>query len=129
MELLKFLTNLSHIDSHALNPFGPDLKAYILEPTGTWHVQHEFSDCRCDTVFIWYNDNFLTRGWNKKPKQLSGLAPRLNHFRIDFIDENDLRVEERMMKRSSFLTIKHHDYYKRENNCCSGYCFKLLRDK
>ena len=32
------------MDSHALSPFGSDLKAYILEVTRTWPVQHKFSD-------------------------------------------------------------------------------------
>ena len=45
------------MDSHARSPFGSDLKAYTLEATRTWHVQNEFSDCRCDTVCIWYNDS------------------------------------------------------------------------
>ena len=53
--------NLSHMDSHALSPFGSDLKAYVLEATKTWHVQHKLCDCRCDTVIFWYNDNVLTR--------------------------------------------------------------------
>ena len=60
-----FYCNLNHMDSHALRPFGSDLKAFILEVTKAWHVQHEFSDCRCDTVYIWYSDIFLTRGWNR----------------------------------------------------------------
>ena len=59
-------TNLRHMDSHDLSPFGSELKAYILEATRTWYAHHEFSDSRCDTVCIWYNENFLgTRGWNK----------------------------------------------------------------
>ena len=28
------------MDSHDLNPFGSDLKAYILEATRTWYVHH-----------------------------------------------------------------------------------------
>ena len=40
---------------------GSDLKAYISEATRTWHVQHEFSDCRCDIVFVRHKDNFLTK--------------------------------------------------------------------
>ena len=47
------------MDSHDLSSFGSDLKAYISEATTTWYVHHEFSDCRCDTVCIWYNDNFF----------------------------------------------------------------------
>ena len=42
-----------------------DLKAYILEATRTWHVQHEFSGCVCEIVFIRHKDNVLTRGYNK----------------------------------------------------------------
>ena len=40
---------------------GSDLKGYILEATRTWYEQHEFSDCRCDIVFVRHKDNFLTR--------------------------------------------------------------------
>ena len=58
-------TNLRHMDSHDLSSFGSDLMAYISEASTTWYVHHEFSDCRGDTVFIWYNDNSLARGWNK----------------------------------------------------------------
>ena len=47
IELLQFLTNLSHMDSLALSHFGSDLKAHILEAAKNWHVQHEFSGCRC----------------------------------------------------------------------------------
>ena len=61
IELPKFLTDLSHMDSRAL-------LAYILEAARTWHVQHEFSDCRCDIVCIWYNDNFITK-YNSKNKK------------------------------------------------------------
>ena len=53
------------MDSHDLSSFGSDLKAYIPEATTTWYVHHEFSDCRCDTVCMWYNDNFLAGAWNK----------------------------------------------------------------
>ena len=54
------------MDSHELSTFGSDLKAYILEATRTWYVHHhQFSDFKRDTVCIWYNDNLLTRGWNK----------------------------------------------------------------
>ena len=35
IELLQFLTNLSHMDSHALCTFGSDLKASFLEATKT----------------------------------------------------------------------------------------------
>ena len=42
------------MDSHDLSLFGSDLKACVLEATRTWYVHHEFSDCRCDTVCIWY---------------------------------------------------------------------------
>ena len=68
MELLKFLTNLSHMHSHDLISFGLDLKAFILEAIRTWHVQHELADHKCDTVCFWYND-FLSRGWNKNQIQ------------------------------------------------------------
>ena len=30
------------MDSHDLSPFRSDLKAYVLEATGTWYVNHEF---------------------------------------------------------------------------------------
>ena len=74
------------MDSHTLSPlsFGSDFKAYILEATRTWQVQHEFSDCRCDTVCIWYNDNFLTRGAEQKsnPSSSQSLAVGLNGFTI-----------------------------------------------
>ena len=48
-----------------LDLLGSDLKDYILETTRTWHVQHEFSDCRCDIVFVRHKDDFLARGCNK----------------------------------------------------------------
>ena len=48
---------------------GSDLKVYILEGTMTWHVQHEFSGCRCNTMFVRQKDNFLTRGCNKNQIQ------------------------------------------------------------
>ena len=44
---------------------GSDVKAYIMEVTRTWHVQHEFSDCRCDIACIWCNENFLTKRYIK----------------------------------------------------------------
>ena len=47
-----------------------DLKTYVLEATRTWHVQHEFSNCVCDLVFIRHKDNFLTGGM----KQTSNLC-------------------------------------------------------
>ena len=40
-----------------------------MEATRTWHIQHEFSDCRCDVVCIWYNDNFFTTECNKNQIQ------------------------------------------------------------
>ena len=47
-------------------------KAYILEAMRTWYIQHEFSDCRCDIVCIWYNDKFLKKGAAKfKSKKFS----------------------------------------------------------
>ena len=54
-------------------------KAHIFEATRTWHIQHEFSNCRCDIVCIWHNDNFLTRGWSRKSNLSSfqTLAPGL----------------------------------------------------
>ena len=53
------------------------LKAYMLEATRTWHIQHEFSDWRCDIVCIWCNDNFLTSGSAKiKSKQFSEFGSR-----------------------------------------------------
>ena len=56
---------------------GSDLKAYTLEATRTWHVQHEFSDFRCDIVFIRHKDNILTRGVTKiKSKQFSEFRSR-----------------------------------------------------
>ena len=33
-------------------------------------TSHEFSDCGCDIVCIWYNDNFLTRGCSKNQIQV-----------------------------------------------------------
>ena len=60
---------------------GSDLKACMLEATRTWHVQHEFSDCRCDIVFIRYKDNFLTRGATKiKSTQFSEFGSRTQTF-------------------------------------------------
>ena len=48
------------------------LKTYVLEATRTWYIEHEFSDCRCDIVCIWYNVKFLERGAAKfKSKQFS----------------------------------------------------------
>ena len=29
-----------------------DVKAHIVEAARTWHVEHEFSDCRYNIVFI-----------------------------------------------------------------------------
>ena len=44
----------------------------MLEATRTWCIQHEFSDCRCDIVYIWYNDKFLKKGAAKfKSKKFS----------------------------------------------------------
>ena len=58
-----------------------DLKAYILDATRAWHVQHEFSDCRCDIVCIWCNDKFLTGGAAKiKSKQFSEFGSRLMDY-------------------------------------------------
>ena len=58
--------------SHALSPVVLILKGLYF---GSYHdlaIQHEFSDCRCDIVCIWCNDNFLTRGAAKiKSKQFS----------------------------------------------------------
>ena len=56
--------NLNHMVSHGLSPvgLGSDLKDHIMEATRMWQVKHEFSDCRCDTVFITYKDKFLTKG-------------------------------------------------------------------
>ena len=48
IKLLQSLTKLSDMISHAVSPFRSDLKAYILEATSIWHVQHEVSDCICD---------------------------------------------------------------------------------
>ena len=44
---------------------GSDLKAYILEATGTWHVQHESFDGRGDIVSIRRKENFLPKECNK----------------------------------------------------------------
>ena len=39
---------------------------------GSYEDLHEFSDCRCDIVCIWYNDKFLKKGAAKfKSKQFS----------------------------------------------------------
>ena len=40
-----------------------------------WYIQHEFSDCRCDMVCIWYNDNCLTAKF--KSNSFQSIAPRL----------------------------------------------------
>ena len=55
-------------------------KANILEAARTWHIQHEFFDCRFDIVGIMYNNNFLTRGCSKKsnPSSFHSLAPGLH---------------------------------------------------
>ena len=66
MDLLQFLFNLNHMVSlMVLASVGSDFKAYILEATGTWHVQHESFDCRCDIVSIRHKENFLTKECNK----------------------------------------------------------------
>ena len=58
--------NLNHMVSlMVLASVGSDLKAYILEATGTWHVQHESFDCRGDIVSIRHKENFLTKECNK----------------------------------------------------------------
>ena len=62
------------MDSHDLSSFGSNLKPYMSEATMTWYVHHEFSDRRCDTVCIWYNDNFLARGWNKNKTDMTQIS-------------------------------------------------------
>ena len=63
---------MNDVVSHALSPVVLILKGLCFRPTMTWHIQHEFSDCSCDTVCIWYNDNFFTRGCSKlESKQFS----------------------------------------------------------
>ena len=44
-------------------------KGYSLEASRTWHIQHEFSDSRCDIDCVWHNDNFLTRECSKNQIQ------------------------------------------------------------
>ena len=53
------------------------IKRHILEATRTWYIQHEFSDCKCDIVRIWYNDKFLKKGAGKfKSKKFSEFGSR-----------------------------------------------------
>ena len=67
---------------HVLDLLGSDLKAYILEATRTWHVQHEFSNCRCDIVFVTHKDNFLRRGATKiKSEQFSEFGSQTETIR------------------------------------------------
>ena len=49
---------------------GSDLKAYVLEATTTWHVQHEFSKFLLDTKIT------LSRGMQQK-FTVESLAPGL----------------------------------------------------
>ena len=72
------------MDAHALSPFGSDLKACILEASRTWHVQNEFSDCRCDTVCICTMTTFPQVD-GRKIKFLSSSqnsAPRLEYLSL-----------------------------------------------
>ena len=59
------------MDSHDLSSFGSDLKAYTSEANTTWYVHHEFSDCRCDIICIWYNDNFIARDGTKMKSNMT----------------------------------------------------------
>ena len=45
---------------------------------GSYEDLHEFSDCRCDIVCIWYNDKFLKKGQqNSDLRSFQNLAPSL----------------------------------------------------
>ena len=70
--------------SRGLRPVGLRFIAYILGATRTWHVQHEFSDCRRDIVFVRHKDNLLTREVQQKSKLSSfqSLAPGLQDINI-----------------------------------------------
>ena len=50
------------------------LKVYILETTRTYYVKHEFSDCRCDIVFVRHKDIFLTTVSHKFVQQKLNLT-------------------------------------------------------
>ena len=65
--------------SHVLSPFVLILKAYILEATRAWHIQHEFFDCKCDIVCIWGTMITFSQGGAAKsnPSSFQSLAPGL----------------------------------------------------
>ena len=63
--------------SHGLRPVGLRFKGYIFEATRTWHVQHEFFDCRCDIVPSETKITFSRRGVTKiKSKQFLEFGSR-----------------------------------------------------
>ena len=69
--------------SHGLRPVGLKFKSLYLEATRSWHVQHEFSDCRCDIVFVRHKEIFLTIGLKKsKLRNCQSLAPGLKVYNI-----------------------------------------------
>ena len=84
--------------SHALSPVVHILKGLYFGATRAWHIQHEFSDRRCDVVCVWYNDKFLTRSCNIKSNLSSfqSLAP-VRDYNYDEIKLNLLlfRVQKR----------------------------------
>ena len=64
----------------------------IKEPIFWKHIQYEFSDCRCDIVCIWHQDNFLTGGAAKlNLSSFQSLAPGLQSQTTgnSQINEND----------------------------------------
>ena len=53
------------MDSHALSPSGLDLMAYIMEAIRTWNANVNFLIADVIKVCTLYNDNSLTRRWDK----------------------------------------------------------------
>ena len=72
--------------SYALSPVVLISKGLSLEATRSWHIQHEFCECRCDIVCIWYNDNFSQGGAAKmKSKQFSEFGSRTTCLAPDLV--------------------------------------------
>ena len=63
--------NLNHMVSHGLSPLELRFKGlyFVSYKDLAQYVQHKFSDHRCDTVVIRYEDNLFTRGAAKIKSQ------------------------------------------------------------
>ena len=68
IEFLQFWPNMSHMFSHGPNLICLNLMIYILEVTSNEHVQHRFSNLRCNMASFKCTNNLLTRGCNRFSK-------------------------------------------------------------